>query len=111
MRGTSRLEALPGRDLPGGLRIAEARRRSERLAGLAGLEAVGDHEGLHLPRCRSVHTFGMRFALDLVWLDTHGDVVRVDARVRPRRVRTCLRARSVVELPAGRAAAYLEAIA
>jgi uncharacterized protein len=107
--GTPRLEALEGRDLPGGLRVAEARRRKERMAGLAGLDAMAPHEALHIPRCRSVHTFGMRFALDLVWLDRRGEVVRVDRAVPPRRLRTCLRARSVVEAPAGRAGAFLEA--
>ncbi|HEV3002007.1 MAG TPA: DUF192 domain-containing protein [Solirubrobacteraceae bacterium] len=107
--GAPRLERLEGRELPGGLRVAEARRRKERLAGLAGLDAMAPHEALLIPRCRSVHTFGMRFPLDLVWLDRHGDVARVDRDVPPRRLRTCLRARSVVEVPAGRAGAFLEA--
>ncbi len=56
---------------------------------------------LHLPRCRSIHTFGMRFALDLVWLDKRGGVVRVDHDVPPARLRCCLRAREVVEIAAG----------
>jgi uncharacterized membrane protein (UPF0127 family) len=57
-------------------------------------------EALLLPRTRSVHTFGMRFALDLLWLDQDGAVVRIDREVPPRRVRTCLRARAVLEVPA-----------
>jgi uncharacterized protein len=59
-------------------------------------------EGLLLPRTRSVHTFGMRFALDLHWLDAAGAVVRVDRAVPPRRLRTCRCARAVLELPAHR---------
>lgn len=56
---------------------------------------------LEIPRCRSVHTFGMRHPLDLYWLA--GDrIVRVDYAVGPRRVRTCLRARSVLEVPGER---------
>ena len=106
---TPRLAALEGRELPGGLRLAEPRRRKERMAGLAGLDAIAPSEALHIPRCRSVHTFGMRFALDLIWLDRQGEVVRVDRDIPPRRLRTCLRARSVVETPAGRADAFLEA--
>jgi uncharacterized membrane protein (UPF0127 family) len=51
----------------------------------------------------------MRFALDLVWLGADGAVVRVDRAVPPRRMRTCLRARSVVEVAAGRADAFLAA--
>ena len=64
---------------------------------------------LSFPRCRSVHTFGMRFALDLVWLDAAGTVVRVDLGVPPRRLRSCRRARSVVEIAAGRAGAFVAA--
>jgi len=108
-RATPRLAALDGRDLPGGLRVAEARRRRERMEGLAGLDAISPSEALHIPRCRSVHTFGMRFPLDLVWLDREGELLRVDRDVPPRRLRTCLRARSVVETPGGRADAFLAA--
>jgi uncharacterized protein len=56
---------------------------------------------LRIHRCRSVHTFGMRFALDLVWLGRGGRVVRVDEAVAPRRLRACLAARSVIETRAG----------
>jgi uncharacterized membrane protein (UPF0127 family) len=41
----------------------------------------------------------MRFALDLVWLDADGRIVRVDRGVRPWRLRGCRAARAVVELP------------
>jgi len=64
---------------------------------------------LHIPRCRSVHTFGMLFALDLIWLDRGGRPVRVDRDVAPRRLRTCLAARSVIETNAGEADAFLAA--
>jgi uncharacterized protein len=71
------------------------------LRRLTGL--VGRHDtdvALLLPGCRSVHTFGMRFALDLVWLGAGGEVVRIDRAVPPWRVRSCRHARSVLELPA-----------
>jgi uncharacterized membrane protein (UPF0127 family) len=45
----------------------------------------------------------MRFALDLVWLDAGGGVVRVDRSVAPWRHRACRAARSVVEMRAGSA--------
>jgi uncharacterized membrane protein (UPF0127 family) len=69
-----------------------------RLIGLAFRADFAD--ALHLPRCRSVHTFGMRFALDLVWLDAAGKVVRIDRGVPPCRVRSCRAARSVLEMRA-----------
>src|SRR5437764_13100484 len=57
-------------------------------------------EALFFPRCRSVHTFGMRFALDLFWLDADGHVVRIDRAVPPRRVVWCRAAAGgVIEVP------------
>jgi uncharacterized membrane protein (UPF0127 family) len=68
------------------------------LARLRGLIGRSEEVALLLPRCRSVHTFGMGFALDLVWLDAGGRVVRIDRGVRPWRVRSCRCARAVLEL-------------
>jgi uncharacterized membrane protein (UPF0127 family) len=59
---------------------------------------------LLLPRTKSIHTFGMRFALDLIWLDARGRALRVDSAVPARRVRSCAAATAVLELPAGGAA-------
>ena len=103
----ARLDGLPGRDLGGGLRIVEARTRRSRGRGLARMDTMPSHLGLELAPCRSVHTFGMRFALDLIWLDSAGRVVRVDEAVPPRRFRTCWRARSVVEVLGGASAPFL----
>ena len=69
-----------------------------RLLGLAGL-CVPPACGLMLPHTRSVHTFGMRFALDLIWLDGQDRVIRTDAEVPPNRIRTCRTARAVIEIP------------
>jgi uncharacterized protein len=85
--------------LPWPLRAATTFR--DRLLGLAGLPSLPDGLGLLLPATRSVHTVGMRFALDLIWIDREGNVVRVDESVPPMRVRTCRRAWGVVELAAG----------
>jgi uncharacterized membrane protein (UPF0127 family) len=103
----ARLDGLPGRDLDGGLRIVEARTRRSRGRGLARLDTMPSDVGLQLAPCRSIHTFGMRFALDLLWLDGTGAVVRVDREVPPRRVRTCWRARSVIEVRGGAAPPFV----
>lgn len=103
------MDGLPQVELDRGLRLAVARTRRARAAGLSRLDALPLRVALHIPRCRSVHTFGMRFALDLIWLAGDGQVVRVDREVPPRRVRTCVRARSVVEANAGTADAFLSA--
>ena len=75
-----------------------ARGFRERLIGLAWSRSPRA-AALLLPRCRSVHTFGMRFPLDLYWLDDAGDIVRVDRGIRPWRVVRCPGARCVVEVP------------
>jgi uncharacterized membrane protein (UPF0127 family) len=98
-----RLAGLQARPLAGGLTLLVAGDRRARRRGLAGLDAgaLPDGHGLLFERCRSVHTIGMRFALDLVWLDSESAVVRVDRAVGARQVRTCWGARSVIEVGAG----------
>jgi uncharacterized protein len=97
----TRFASLPCRVLPDGRRVFVARSWRARLLGLAGLTALPPDVALLLPACRSVHTFGMRFALDLVWVDARGAVVRVDRDVAPCSVRSCAGARAVIEAPAG----------
>lgn len=94
-----RLSRLPGIALPAapGLDVRVATTARARLLGLAGLRALPSGAALLLPRTRSVHTLGMRFALDLVWLDARGVVVRRDLGVGPGRLRRCAAARAVLE--------------
>jgi uncharacterized protein len=80
--------------------VEVARTRTRRLLGLA-FRRGPPPGGLLIPRCRSVHTFGMRFAIDIVWLAAGGRVVRVDRAVPPGRVRSCPEAVEVLELGAG----------
>ena len=104
-----RLDALPARTLAGGLRVARAERRADRMKGIARLDSMPAAYALHIPRCRSVHTFTMRFPLDLIWLGSDGRPVRVDRAVPPNRIKLCLRARSVVEANAGAADDFVAA--
>ncbi len=87
------------------MEIQVARSPLRRLLGLALRRRPPAH-ALLLPRCRSVHTFGMRFPLDLIWLDRDGRVLRVDEAVPPWRVRSCRGAAAVLE--AGRMPAMAE---
>jgi uncharacterized membrane protein (UPF0127 family) len=88
--------------------ILVARSLRARLFGLAFRPAG---PALLIPRCRSVHTFGMRFPLDLVWLDRAGRVLRVDEGVPPNRVRSRLDAAAVLEVPPGRGFGMISAMA
>lgn len=72
-----------------------------RLRGLAFRDRELAGPGLLLPRCASVHTFGMRFALDLYFLDREGRPLAVHRRVPPRRFAWHRGACAVLEVPAG----------
>ena len=73
-----------------------ARRRARGLLGRDALEGA-----LWLPRTRSVHTLGMRFAIDVAYCDAQGRVLAI-VTMRPWRLgRPRLAARSVVEAQAG----------
>jgi len=102
-----RFTGLPTTELGGGLTLIEAKTHKSRRRGLARLDALDPDHALLIPSCPSVHTFGMRFALDLIWLRRDGTVARVDRDVAPRRMRACASARSVVETVAGRADAFI----
>jgi uncharacterized membrane protein (UPF0127 family) len=95
---------------PEGWAVVAASSRRARRRGLLGVGELHSRQGLWLP-VRSVHTIGMRFALDLVWLDRAGDVLRIDEHVGRGRIRTCLVAGGgVVEVAAGRGPALADAL-
>jgi uncharacterized protein len=77
----------------------EARNFRARLRGLSRRDLADAGPGLLIPRCASVHTFGMRFPLDLFFLDREGRVISVRRQVPPRRVVWQRGARSVLEIP------------
>jgi uncharacterized protein len=74
---------------------------AERTKGLLGRDGLAPGEGLWIVPCESVHTFFMRFPIDLVYLDRENKVRKVRSAVRPWRISACLTAHSVLELPAG----------
>lgn len=93
-----RLRRLPAAEALG-LTVRVAATRRSRLLGLARLERASAVP-LLIPRCASVHTFGMRFALDLYWLDRCGRAIEVRRSVPPRRLANCRGAAAVLEVPA-----------
>jgi hypothetical protein len=93
-----RLGALP-RATVLGCEVPVADGRRARLLGLARLDRGQAGAGLLIPRCASVHTFGMRFPLLLVFLDRGGRPLAW-RRVPPRRLAAHRGAAAVLELPA-----------
>ena len=82
-------------------RVEVADHGAARRKGLLGRDGLPAGEGLWIVPCESVHTFGMKFPIDLVYLDRNKKVKKVRNNVPPWRVSACLSAYSVVELAAG----------
>lgn len=76
-----------------------------RLKGLLGRSRLSPGDGLHLLPCRAIHTFFMRFPIDVLFLDERGTVLRVFSAVAPWRAVACAKAKSALELAAGTAEA------
>jgi uncharacterized membrane protein (UPF0127 family) len=93
-----RLQRLPTRILDDGLIVHEAASLRSRLLGLAWLRAPPPPgHALLIPHCRSVHTFGMRFPIDVAFLDERGRALRVERCVPARRVLGCRGGVAVLE--------------
>ncbi|MGD9168678.1 MAG: DUF192 domain-containing protein [Candidatus Thiodiazotropha sp.] len=72
-----------------------------RLRGLLGRKKLSENDGLLLERCASVHTFGMRYPLDLVFLDKEGKVLKCQESVKPFRTASAPGAYYTLELNQG----------
>jgi uncharacterized membrane protein (UPF0127 family) len=81
--------------------IEPAFESSTRTKGLLGRDSLPDGHALVIAPCQAVHTFGMRFPIDVVGVKRDGTVVRCRPDVPARRLALALRAWAIVELPAG----------
>ena len=79
------------------LEVADS--RAARRKGLLGRDGIDG--ALLLRPARSVHSFGMRFPLDVAWCDEDMRVLRVARLPRNRMTRVVVRASSVLEAEAG----------
>jgi hypothetical protein len=82
-------------------RMEVADSAAKRNKGLLGRERLSPGEGLWIIPCESVHTFCMRFPIDLIYLDRKKRIRKLRSSVPAWRLSACLRAYSVIELPAG----------
>jgi uncharacterized protein len=84
-------------------RCTVAHRMWPRMRGLLGKRGLESGEGLLIRPAPSIHTFFMRFPIDVVFLSRQGEVLKVAERVPPWRARSCLHSYAVLELAAGEA--------
>jgi uncharacterized protein len=73
----------------------------ERRTGLLGHASLEKGEGLWIAPCEAVHTIGMKFPIDVLFLDRKRKVLKIRKEMKQWRMAACFRAHSVLELPAG----------
>ena len=81
--------------------LERARSTRERMRGLLGRAGLPAGGGMLIENCSSIHTFFMKFPLDVIFFGADMSVNKVVARLAPWRLAGSLGARGVVELPAG----------
>jgi uncharacterized protein len=96
---STRFERLPRRFVRD-LEVPVATGIRARTLGLSHLDRDAAGPGQLIPRCAAVHTFGMRFPLDIHFLDADGEVLSSRLAVPPRRFVGCRGAVAVLEVPA-----------
>jgi uncharacterized membrane protein (UPF0127 family) len=83
------------------MRVSVAESARERMVGLLGRDSLESNEALWLQPCRSIHTFGMRFPVDVLFVDQAGCVVAVHREVGCARLLFSLRGRTALEMQSG----------
>ena len=91
-------------DLPIVTKLELAVDSVSRRKGLLGRDGLADTTGIVIAPTNAVHTFFMRFPIDIVFVTRAGEVLKIRAAVPARRIAIALRAFAVVELAAGCAA-------
>jgi len=69
--------------------------------GLLGRSGIADESVMIIAPCNAIHTFFMRFTIDVVFVDRQGRVLKLCRFVHPWRVRTAIRAFAALELNGG----------
>ena len=98
-RGTLTLRRDDGRIISESVIVADTFR--SRLRGALGYRRLDEGEGVVLRPSFSIHTWFMRFPIDVVFVDADQVVIKISEGVKPFRTAACRGAREVVELPAG----------
>jgi len=86
-----------------GDKVSRAESSRERRTGLLKRASLQTGEGLWIDPCEGVHTFFMKFPIDVIYLDRKHRIRKIRHALGPWRISLCLTARSVLEMPAGTA--------
>ncbi len=72
-----------------------------RLRGLLGTTSLPAHKGLLLRGCNSIHMLGMLYALDIVYLDKQGFIIKIIENLKPWQMSFCRAAHDTLEVKSG----------
>src|SRR3989338_5351382 len=82
--------------------VRVAKHLFDRLRGLIGFPPLRPGEALQIPLCQCIHTFGLTYSIDVIFLDRNNTVIRIASGIKPNSISSfSARARSVVELSFG----------
>ncbi|MEC8010698.1 MAG: DUF192 domain-containing protein [Pseudomonadota bacterium] len=80
------------------IKIREAANFKERLCGLITLK-LNPQEGLLFRNANSLHTWFMKYPIDIIYLDNEGRILKIVPNLKPWRFSLCLKAKHFLEVP------------
>ena len=76
----------------------------KRFKGLMFSKELPDENSLLIVPCNEIHTFNMKYSIDVLYLDKNNNILHIDEEMKPGKVgKHVKKAVSVVELPSGKA--------
>ena len=75
----------------------------KRLKGLMFTKELPDQSALHIVPCNEIHTFNMKYSIDVLYLDRNNNILHIEEEMQPGKIgKRVKNAVSVVELPSGK---------
>lgn len=75
----------------------------KRLKGLMFTKELPEEKALHIIPCNEIHTFNMRYSIDVLYLDAEKNIISINEDMKPSKIgKRVKNAKSVVELPRGK---------
>ncbi|MBT3236054.1 MAG: DUF192 domain-containing protein [Bdellovibrionales bacterium] len=93
---------IASKEIALGKSVVEANTIASRMIGLLGTSSMNDFDGLLITKCNSIHTFFMKYDIDVIFLDSGNRIIQIIRSIKPWRItRIYFRASKVLELSGG----------
>lgn len=70
----------------------------DRMRGLLFRPRLKENQAMLIDRCNSIHTFGMSYNIDVVYLDKLSRIIKIVKDIKPWRMSACWQAKNTLEL-------------